>query len=282
MKKFLLVSFFVMVFVDSVVFLCILLQRTPGKNPESLTVVKAAVVTPTPFQPVQEVTNTPPLLPSIEVTAEPELEDEPVLVETPEEVYLSEYIFNGIRFDSEFPDLKETVFIIFAMEETSVIVNFVPIIPHNGTDDYLPGLRTGGVYADGYGNISINIHSGCLWNSHSYDILEGELLRRFAEGGNCEDMKEFSRAQTKEMLEKLSKADVYIMQDEMVSKLTYLGADVKQVEEVTTMDPVLLANLINLKPDKRFVVLVTSGRNFDAEPWYSGERWIFVMEDGQQ
>ncbi|OGC56675.1 hypothetical protein A2200_00785 [candidate division WWE3 bacterium RIFOXYA1_FULL_41_11] len=221
--------------------------------------------TPTPFQPVW---NTP--VPTI---AEVVIQPEPSLPENP-------YDVGNVLFDES--DTIEIWF--YPVSDDPFPVTFVPIIPVDGPDTYKPGIHKAGVWADDFGNISINPHSGCFKYSKEYIELEGEYLRRFLEGGKCNDVRtNYSDEQMSAQVEELKKAPVVMSQNGNSVNLSVIAGGViknENLDSVKSLNPIELAALIGVTLDgsDRSIVIITSGRNLSHNPWYSAERLIIVLQ----
>jgi len=209
--------------------------------------------------------------------AAPETTPEPTLQVNP-------YDFKGIRFDSF--DTIEIWF--FPTPGDPFSVSFTPVIPVNGPDDYKPGIYKSGVWADDWGNVTVNPHSGCFKyrGKSGWTELEGEYLRRHFEGGGCDDaLTDLSESRMSTAIEELKKSPVVLKQKDVSVELLLIGAGIIKYENlssVRSMDPTELSQLIGVSLNDRSIVIITSARDIFHEPWYSSERLIVILEYRRQ
>lgn len=224
-------------------------------------------VTPTPFQPVYE-------LVSLEV---PIIEESLV-----PEIYFLENVY--LVGDINLGEQETVTLTIYLDSGESVTSSFIPIIPLNGPSDYPQGSGKAGVYADDWGNITINPHSGCFFTGTEYIDLESEGLRTKLEGGNCYDINfEFSQEQIDAQIASFKNSKVVLSQFGQEVSLKLLDVTLIEFEEMfktESSDPKLLMSLtqVSYESDTRYIVLITSGWNTRYETWYSAERWILVFK----
>ncbi|KKS35653.1 MAG: hypothetical protein UV00_C0032G0004 [candidate division WWE3 bacterium GW2011_GWF1_42_14] len=252
-----------------------LIYRTPVSSEQSVTLVQQATATPTPFQPVR---NTPlPLLAEPTPTPEPIVE---IVVTTPEPLLPENpYDFAGIRFDG-----ADAISIVFYLEDgSSFPVEFTPVIPVNGPDDYKPGIHKAGVFADDLGNVTVNPHSGCYRYSRDWVPLEGEYLRQQLQGSCNDVLDQFSEDRTSAEIEELINSTVLMSQNGISVNLSVLTAGVIKYEDlglVKSMSPTELSALLGVSLEYRGIVIITSGWDLSHNliGWFSNERIIVVLK----
>lgn len=203
-------------------------------------------------------------------------------IETPT-VIQNPYDFLGVRFDQ-----TNEINIVFVTNMDQIPVTFTPVIPNGDSCDCDAGSGNSQVYADPYGNITVNPHSGFKYNLFTGNTqYEAEKLREYLEGGNYQDtIFSYSMDETQKKIEDIKNVVLYQNGTGIIMKVT--AFDILPAEKLGeinyTIEPTAIASLLGKELTTKSIVLVTCGWRWDKDFTYfddtyaTAERMIMILQ----
>lgn len=215
--------------------------------------------------------------------------DEEVIITVPVEqpieippVIQNPYDFLGVKFNEE-----QQIDIVFFTDTEQIPVIFIPGIPNGNEDEHKAGSGYSRVYADPYGNVTINPHSGNQCSIFVYKQFEAERLREYLEGGNCVDtVVSYSPEETQIRLKNIQNVVMYQNDKSVMMDIVAFGIiSAKDIGEGFPIEPTAIAGLLGFELNKKSIVLITCAWSWEGKEYSTydddyakAERIIIVLE----